>query len=135
MATPPKQHKAALKPKLKSVEEVKALEQERRQQLDITREFPPLEPPVPGAFCYTCQTGENVGKRYWALKTITNGKYSSTFLGWIDQPVLNMKDRMQKQEEQIQELKKQIASFKKKAKKAVEESDDSDDDLSQKVSE
>lgn len=135
MATPGSQHKAALKPKLKTVEEVKAMEQERRVQLDITRESPPLEPPVPGAFCYTCQTGENIGKRYWALKTIKDGKYSSTFLGWIDQPVLNMKDRMQKQEEQIQELKKQIASFKKKAKKAVEESDSSDDDLSQKVSE
>lgn len=104
-------------PRLKSVDEVRLENEKRRIQIDSFRPAPEISPPCPGAMVFTCQNGENAGKRYWALKAVNQGVYSSTFLGWIDEPALTLKQRLDQQEKEIASLKETVEKFQKKCKK------------------
>jgi hypothetical protein len=103
--------------KLKTVEEVRLENEKRKNQIDSFRPSPEISPPCPGAMVFTCQNGENAGKRYWALKSVNQGVYNSTFLGWIDEPALTLKQRIDQQDKEIAALKEAVELFKKKSKK------------------
>lgn len=93
----------------------------RRDQVETPR--PSLEPtpPVIGATMYTCQNGDNAGKRYWALKQNDNGWQKSTFLGWIDEPAKTLKDKIDEQDLLIKKLAESVKQLKEKTMKFSEE--------------
>lgn len=83
-------------------------------------------PPCEGAELYTCQNGVNVGKRYYAIRRNVNGKYTSVFLGWVDQPAPSLKERVEMEADAVEKLKKDVEKLKKKVKEIKKGVVDSD---------
>lgn len=106
----------SIKPILLTPSEAREKLEKRREQVDLTRPISELKPPCPGATVHTCQSGDNTGKRYWALKQDEGGWRKSTFLGWIDEPTKTLKQQIDEHGEEIKKLGKAVRTLKEKAK-------------------
>jgi predicted RNase H-like nuclease (RuvC/YqgF family) len=50
-------------------------------------------------------------------KVDENGNYTSRFVSWVDPPKVDLKTRVGKQDEEIEELKERLAKYKKENKR------------------
>lgn len=81
-----------------------------------------FEPPTPSATMHTCKSGPNEGKRYWAIRSVDkHGNYQSTFLKWVDKPILNATQKI----DQLQKIINKLCEINKL--KLPEDSSDEDE--------